>query len=205
MEQFPPNSKAAKAGASSPKKIERVASASAVRRRKPLGRRFHETFVQGDGRSVMAKVTQNVVIPAVRDMIFETGQSFLENMIFGEGRSSRRGAPPAGYGNIAYNRPQTAAGRTVLPNRTSNAARARGSFDEIVIDTMQGGEEVIDRMNDVISQWEVVTVADLYTLTGFKAEHTDSKWGWTDLRGASVSRTRTGGYLLNLPQPKALD
>lgn len=202
MEQFPPNSKKQPV---EPKKIERVTSANAVRRKQPLGRRFADTFFKGDGRSVLSSVTQNVIVPSVRDLFFEVGMRALEEKIYG-GSRKRPGGPPSGaYGHVAYNQPQTVAGRGAQPQRTSNPARARGTFDEIVVDSKQGAEEIIDRMMDVLSQYEAVTVADLYELTGFEASHTDHKWGWTDLRGASSTRLRTGGYLLDLPQPKPFE
>lgn len=65
-------------------------------------------------------------------------------------------------------------------------------------------EEVIDRMFDLVSQYEMVTVADLYDLVGLANNYTDEKWGWTDIRGAGVSRIK-GGYLLDLPRPEPLD
>jgi len=50
----------------------------------------------------------------------------------------------------------------------------------------------------------MVTVADLYELTGIASSHTDNKWGWTELRGARAVRTRDGHFLLDLPDPQPL-
>lgn len=203
MTEFPPNSKTAKAGSKEPKQLEKVASVNAKRRRKPLGSRFRETFVQGDAKSAGGYVVQTVVVPMIRDLMYEAAQSLLQKMIFGETRN--RQTPPSGmFGRVDYTQMTNPTRAGQQAKTTSSQARARHSFDELVLDSRQGAEEVIDRMMDVLSQWEVVTVADLYTLVGFEAAHTDYKWGWTDLRGASVSRTRNGGYLLDLPQPKAL-
>ena len=81
---------------------------------------------------------------------------------------------------------------------------AKHDFDEIVLDQRAEAEEVIDRLYDVVSRYESATVADLYDLVGLPSTHTDHKWGWTDLRGAGVSRIRDG-YLLDLPDPEPLD
>jgi len=203
MSEFPPNSKTAKAGAREPKKIEQVASAKAVKRRKPLGRRFSEVFIGGDAKSAAGYVGHNVVVPAIQQLLLETGRTMLERIIMGD-RAPRPFTTPTGYSQTNYQaRSQTM--RPQGPPTTSRPARARHSFDELVLDNLQGAEEVIDRMLDILSQYEVATVADLYELVGFSPQHTDHKWGWTDLRGASVARVRGGGYLLDLPQPKALD
>ncbi len=204
MEQFPPNSKTAKAGADKPKKIEKVASANAKRRKRPLGRKFSDTFIKGDAKSASEYVAQNVIVPMVRDLLFEAGQNLMQQIIFGQSKNQRH-APPSGlFGRVDYSAVSnpTRASQQAMP---SKAAKARHSFDELVLDNRQGAEEVINRMMDILSQWEVVTIADLYALVGFEASHTDFKWGWTDLSAAGVDRTRTGGYVLNLPQPKSID
>ena len=85
----------------------------------------------------------------------------------------------------------------------SHRGRVRFDFDEIILTSRAEAEEVIDRLFDMVSQWSRASVSDLYALVGFKSEHTDEKWGWTNLRGAGVSRVR-GGYLLDLPEPEPL-
>lgn len=86
----------------------------------------------------------------------------------------------------------------------SQRGRARHDFDEIVLDERAEAEEVIDKLYEVVSRYEFATVADLYDLVGLPSNHTDHKWGWSDLRGAGVSRIRDG-YLLDLPDPEPLD
>lgn len=86
----------------------------------------------------------------------------------------------------------------------SRQARSRHDFDEVVLTSRTEAEEVIDRLFEVVSRYGTATVADLYELVGITGTHTDNKWGWTDLRGAGVSRVR-GGYLLDLPEPQPLD
>ena len=82
----------------------------------------------------------------------------------------------------------------------SRQARARHDFDEIILESRTEAEEVIDKLYEVISRYESATVADLYQLVGLSSSHTDYKWGWTDIRGAGVSRSRDG-YVLDLPEP----
>ena len=77
-------------------------------------------------------------------------------------------------------------------------------FNEIILGTRVEAEEVIDRLFDLLSKYDNASVADLYELVGITANFTDEKWGWTDLRGASVAKVRNG-YLLDLPRPEPLD
>ena len=55
-------------------------------------------------------------------------------------------------------------------------------------------------LDDLIDQYGVVSVADLYDLVGLTStNYTDNKYGWTDLRHAEVRRDRDG-YLLRMPK-----
>lgn len=208
--EYPPNSEVSKKGApDGGKDISPVVSGSAVRRKKSFRRQFKETFVSGDARTAIQYVLFDVLLPAAKDMVVEAGAQGIEKLIFGDSRRRGGSTPPqAGpYGHIAYNRYSAGAvNRFSGPQRAlSRRARSRHDFDELMLESRAEAEEVIDRMYDLISRYEVVSVGDLYELTGLAATHTDNKWGWTDLSGAGVSRTRDGGYLLDLPEPRPLD
>ncbi len=121
-------------------------------------------------------------------------------------KAAKTGTGPLGY--VSYNRYQADGYRDPRTNppapHLSRRGRAQHDFDEIVLQSRAEAEEVIDRMFDILSRFDSVTVADLYELTGIKSNHVDNKWGWTDLQGSSVSRIRNG-YLLDLPAPDPLD
>lgn len=207
MDQFPPNSRKATA---EPKRVERVTSANAVRRRKSLGKQFKHTFIGGDAKTAVSYVVFSVLIPAAKEALAEAGATGIEKLIYGDARPRRGGAGPmaGALGYVSYNRmggQRQTPDRPQLPKALSRSARAKQSFDEIIIPSRQEAEEVLDRLFDLISKYESVSVADLYELTGLQSSHTDHKWGWEDLRGASVGRIRGGGYLLNLPEPHSLD
>jgi hypothetical protein len=208
MDQFPANSAAAKAKAE-PRKIERVTSADPIRRPKGLGRRFKELFVGADARTTAEYVALDVVVPAIRDMMFEAFQTGLERMIYGErvGKPRRPSQHPGFSHGPQVNYQGMSSNSQSKPQQRmlSQGARARGAFDEIIIPSRDEANEVIDRMFDILSHDGMVSVADLYALTGIRAEHTDLKWGWTELRGSkAIGSSRRGGYILDLPEPKPL-
>lgn len=218
MEEFPSNSHSSTEKPSpvpgpkkhaETKKIEQVTKTTAVRRKKPLGTRFKQLFIGGDAKSVWGFVTGNVLIPAAKDMIADATTQAVEQMVFGESRSRGRGNYRAGF--TPYNRYANSANTPPWrqdrqdPREVSRRARATHDFDEILLDSRGEAEEVIDQMMEILSQYQSVSVADLYALVGISAAYTDGKYGWTDLRGANVSHVRGGAYLLNLPKPHPLD
>jgi hypothetical protein len=189
------------------KQVDPVVTGEVKRRKKPLGRRFQETFFGGDMKGSLNFVIFSVLVPAAKDMLVEAGAQGIERLVFGETRrrSTFRGGVEPHRPSIQYN----AQYRSPMSDRPpaaqiSRRARARHDFDEIVLESRSEAEEVIDRMYDLLSRYDSASVADLYELTGIASTHTDQKWGWTDLRGSGVSRTRTGGFLLDLPEPVPL-
>lgn len=188
------------------KNIKRVTSDDPIRRKKSLRKQFQKVFVAGDFKGAIDHVVFDVMLPAARDIVYETGSEFISRLMYGDSR--RRGSTPPQSGPtgvVSYNRMYSMGTRQTGPQRAfSRRARASHDFDEVVLASRAEAEEVIDRMYEVVSQYGIVTVADLYELVGIAASHTDNKWGWHELRGAGVSRTRDG-YLLDLPQPTPVD
>ena len=78
------------------------------------------------------------------------------------------------------------------------------NFDDIILETRWEAEEVLSHMIDLIENYGVASVADLYELVGITGSFTDNKYGWTNLSSATVSRVRDG-YLINLPNAQPID
>lgn len=189
------------------KNIKRVTSDDPIRRKRSLGSRFRENFVAGDAKSAVDFVMFDVMLPAVKDAFVEVTSQFFEKLVYGDSRRRRSGSttPQSGpTGVVSYNRYYMGSRPSGPERAMSRRARAQHDFDDIVLVTRGEAENVIDQMYEVVSRYGVITVADLYELVGITGSHVDQKWGWENLRGSGVTRTRDG-YLLDLPQPVPLD
>lgn len=208
MENYPSNSKRPKEEPKEPQKIEKVVAGSVVRRKKPLGKRLAETFVGGsDARSVWGYVLYDVLIPAAKDTVSDAVSQGIERMLFGEsrGRSPHMRARNAGHTNYQRYSSTGPINRREDPRREmSRVARSTHNFDEIILSSRHEAEGVIDKMLDVLSQYEIVTVSQLYEMLGVRGDFPDEKYGWVDLSGAGVTRIKNG-YLLDLPQPEPIN
>ena len=214
MQNYPSNSRKSKEAIVAPKaeekveekKVEKVTTGEVIRRKKPLGRKFTETFINGDAKSTWAYVAFDVLIPSAKDMFVDAIQQAAERMFYGEARSRKFSQRPTGStGYINYNRASSSGpGKDDRRPSMSRKARASHNFDEIILDTRVEAEEVIDHLFSLVSKYEVATVADLYELIGTTSDYTDDKWGWYDLRGAGAVQVRSG-YLLELPKPEPLE
>lgn len=209
MDQFPSNSRRPERSREEPKKVERVVQGEVVRRKTPIGRRMTQNLIGGDAQSVWGYMFGEVLIPAARDMISDALTGGIERAIFGDGASRGRGrsrghAGRTDYHGISSSRHRVMNSRDEPRRELSRRSRSTHNFDEIVLEQRVEAEEVLDRMDAWLDKYDFVSVAEFYELCGVSGNYTDQKYGWTDIRGASIHRVR-GGYLIKLPPPEALD
>jgi hypothetical protein len=211
--EFPSNSKQPRPQAPAPeqeKKVESVVTNNVEKRKKSLLKRFTEIFIGGDSKSVMNYVVMEVLIPQAKDMITEAASQGFERFIYGESRPSRRSGNPgrSGPAPVQYNRyavrGNNPLGRAGSDDRRPTAQPRAQTVDDILLATRVEAETVLDRLYDLLKEYEAASVADLNSLVGLSSSYTDQKWGWTDLHGSQVRRVRDG-YILELPKTVALD
>jgi hypothetical protein len=210
MTEFPSNSKNSQTPKPAEKVVEQVVTGEAALRKKSLGRRFREVFIGGDTKSVVSYVIADVLIPQAKDMFAEAVSSGFERLIYGDSRPGRRNGvrPQAGPGPTNYTRyavrGNNPIGRQPHEDRRPTVSVRTQDIDDILLATRIEAETVVDRMYDLLRDYDTVSVADLHSLVGLSSSYTDQKWGWTDLQGTDVRRVREG-YVLVLPKTIALD
>lgn len=213
MHEFPANSQKSKARAEEPRpgedarpKLEPITQAD-QRTKKGLGRKFKGAFIEGNPRMAMESMAADVVVPMIKEMIFEAIQTGFERMIYGESSRVRRSVGPPAYPKptINYGAQYQSTTRPPDPRAISRRSRERMDFGEIIINSRQEAVDVLDTMYDVLSRYDSVPVATLYSLTGIATSHADHKWGWTSLTGSKVAKMRDGRFLLDLPEPIPLE
>lgn len=201
---LPPNSRASRNDPGKPR-VEKIVSGEARTRKRSFRRQITETFLGGDLKSAVRTMIMDIAIPETRDMVYSVFTGGLERLFFGEGRRRGSTQPQSGpMGYMQYNRFSPGSGILSSSARTMNrSARANHDFDQIILSSRTDAQAVIDQLFEVVSQYGEATVADLYQLVDLPTNHTDNKWGWTNLRGAGVSRDGDN-FLLDLPKPESL-
>lgn len=211
-ETFPSNSKSSKKEEPTQKpeekKLEKVVTGTVKQQKKSIGKRLADIFLEDNTKSVGSYIINDVLIPAAKSMICDMvgWGGFAEILLFGDKRGSRtRRAGNRSYTSYGsyYKSSERDGWDRESPRDISKIARARHDFGEIILETRGEAEEVLSHLVDLTIDYGQATVADLYDLLGIDSNFTDNKYGWTDLRNASVNRVR-GGYLINLPRTQAL-
>lgn len=189
-----------------PKQTQIIKTKATIRKKSPLVR-FREVFFGDDARSVVSYVAQDVLLPAAKDMISDAVTQTVERILFGDSSPSRRGTSRTSNASYTpYHRASSNYKKSNGPSdrRGDRRKRAAHDFDDIEFDTRAEAEVVLDRLYDLVNDYDYATVSDLYDLVGIDAKFTDENYGWYDLRGSTIRRIRSG-YILDLPKPEVLE
>ena len=182
------------------KNIEAVAQGTKVSKSKSKARQIAEIFVGGDLKETAEHVRDDVAIPALKNFLYDSLSEGLQRILWGETRNDRRrNSTHRDY--VGYSR----RARESRPTQQTSARHSRVAqgFDDVVLATRTEAESVLSRMYDLIENYNMVTVAEFYSLVGISAEFTDENWGWRDLRSANIQHIRDG-FRINLPKPEEI-
>lgn len=202
MEDYKPNSHLSrerqKQNPPEKKKIEKVVKGKVKAKKKNEVRKLADVFISEDAANVKSYILMDVLIPAIKKAVSDIVTNGIDMILYGEtGHSKKRSLASTVSYSKYYDEPK----RHDYP-----AARTRTgyNYDDIILESRSEAEEVLDRMSEMIDQYGMVSVADLYDLVGISGNYTDNKYGWTNIRNAEPIRVKDG-YLLKLPKVLPLD
>lgn len=199
MNDFKPNShrfKEEQKESAEKKKVEKVISGKVKTKKKSEISKFADVFISEDASNVKSYIFMDVLVPAIKKAISDIVTDGIDMILYGEtGRTKKRSSSNSSY--ISYNRYSDR--RDDRRSDSSYRAVSRYDFENITLDNRGDAEEVLERMDELLDAYGIVTVSDLYDLVGITGEFTDNKYGWTSLRNAEIVRVRDG-YKLKLPR-----
>jgi len=171
------------------------------RKRSILERFSNTVFGEGGTQSIGSIVLLDILIPAIRNTIYDMIVSALDIRLLGRTRGHRGGGDRDRTYHTSYDRMYRDEG-----GRGEDERRVRSShrFDDIIIESKYEAEEIIGALCDIIDNEDVASVADFYNIVGITPEYTDDDWGWRNLRNAYVKRVRDG-YVVVLPRPREIE
>ena len=182
------------------KKVEKVVKGNVKVKKKNEISKFADVFISEDAANVKNFIVSDVLIPAVKKVISDIVTNGIDMILYGSnGRGAKR-STNASY--VSYNR---FSDKREEPRPSSNShSRTSFGYEGIVLDSRSEAIEVLTRMDELIREYEIVTVSDLCDLVGISSNYTDQKYGWTSIRTAEPVRVRDG-YILKLPKPLPID
>lgn len=153
----------------------------------------------GDGQSVGQHLTQDIILPAVKNVIVDAITSGANMIFFGDQGGARKGVGSGGGYNYTKNyKSKNNYSRNREPER--HQPRKNGRLLEFIFEDRTGAIDTLRALNEHIDEYDFVTVADYYDLIDEEPTYADNNYGWTDLSAAGVYPTR-GGFYIKFPQP----
>ena len=204
MDDFKPNSHKYKAEQkeADEKRVKKPVTNAVTMRKKSEARKFMDMFISEDAGSVKSYVIMDVIVPAVKQALYDAGLGTLGMILFGD--SARRGSnnnsrstatPYVSYRSFSDNNTN---------NRQTNNKQQRYTPNEYAFRTRAEADEVLSQMDAIIDAYQAVRVADFYDLIGVTGEHTDNRYGWKSLVTAKVEHSRDG-WVIKFPRPLPID
>ena len=193
---MPNNSHAFKNGQVKEKpKTKKVIEGTDKTKKKTNARKLADIFLPEDVASVKEYIFGERILPAIKDIIHDTVDTFL----YGESRrpsySNSSRISYSGYYS-GTNRPD--------PRKDTGRPRNAFDYDDIIFDSRIQGEQVLDNLIDILDQYNIVTVGDLYDSAGITTtKYMVNRYGWDNLADSSVVRVQEG-YTLKLPKAKPI-
>jgi len=169
-----------------PKKIEKVVTGQVKTKKKNGMSKLVSGFVSDDAQNIKSYLVKDVVVPTIKKTITDIVDMILYG---GKHKSGRTPAARVSYRSY-WDEPR---------ERREPIAVQAYNYDDVILESRGDAEEVLDKLNEIIDQYQIASVADLYDLVGISGNYTDNRYGWTNLANAYVDRTRDG-YQLKLPR-----
>lgn len=179
------------------KRAQKIVSGPVRSRKKSGLKKLANVFVQEDIDSVKSFIFTDVLVPALKKLVWDVITGGTDMALFGGSGAGKR---KTNAGRVSY--------RSYYDekrDRHSTPVRGGYDFDDVILDNRGEAENVLSAMDDIIDIYGVVSVLDYYDLTGYNSTPTDNKYGWTNIRSAEIVRLRDGGYVIKLPKALPID
>lgn len=204
MEEYKSNSHKSReeqqAAVTTEKKVKKVVNGSVKAKKKSEIQKFADVFIQEDAQKVKSYILMDVLVPAVKKAISDIVTNGIDMILYGDtGHTKKSGSASKISYRSYYDK------KNERRDYASNRTRTGYDYDDIILDNRGEAEEVLFRMDELIDTYGLVSVADFYDLVGITGNYTDNKYGWTDIRSASVVRVHGNGYMIKLPRALPLN
>lgn len=185
-------------GSKDHRKVEKVVTGKVVNKKKSFCKQMKENILGEDIKEVSSYVFWDTLIPALKSTIVDMLTGGIEMFFYGRrtSKSSRDKRTSFVSYNSMYDKSPS--------RKETSSSRNTGSFDDLVFETYTDADTVLGHLVDLVEEYDMVTVADLYDLVGKPGNFTDNKYGWMNLSSAKVIRVRNG-YVIDLPRPILID
>lgn len=176
-----------------------------VSTKKPLSKKFAETFMTEDAKDVKTWLIMDVLIPGLKNTILDV----ISMMFFGEVDSRSRGSSSRDRGGRTNYRAKyrSSSDRDDRRRREDRyESNDRVDFRHIILQTRNDAEDLVREMKRRIEDTGSVSISELLDMidAAESSRYTDCNWGWDDPRDVGLKRI-SSGWLIDVAEPRYLN
>lgn len=178
------------------KEVEKVAQ-KLVSSKKKGRNKFLSLFIAEDIGDIREYLFTDVIVPSIQKAIIDVVTEGITRLFKGSKASSSPLASKYSYRSYYDDKPKA--------KTLSEVKRDKGyDYETLVYETKGEAQIVLDAMTDILDRYQFVRVGDLFDLSDQTPAPTAYKYGWSDLRNASIERVMEG-YIIKLPKAQPID
>ena len=200
--RFPSNSYSsikpvARAKAAPEEEPTKVIQGNAKPKKKTIGERIADAFIATDSKDIKEYFLFDVLIPGLKRGV----EDFIHMLLYNDKKAGRvtRSRGESRIRRVEYN--------SLYDRRRDDdemlSSRIRSQKKDLIFETREDAEEVLDMVADRIEDSGFATLKYLNAISGMPTDWTQSNWGWRSAAGASIVQGR-GGYVLKMPKLEEL-
>lgn len=184
--------------------VQHMENVSGVKRKKNNIRNVKSSLgMEEDVNTIKNYLIMDVVIPGIKKAMLETVRMFLYPNGNGPAINGSQSNNTVNY--VSYsNRFGSSRFDSVPASSVPRTRQSTFQYDDIVFEDMYQAKQLLTMMQDVLDNYNNVSVADMLDIMQMPVTYTDNYYGWTDLSTVDVVRLRGGGYGLSLPPVQPL-
>ena len=189
IREFPDNSKEQQTQQTEERKLPEVNVKARVQKKS----KYKEALVGESATEMKDWIFLDVLIPAAKKLVHDIVANGIDMLLYGTTGKTGGTRRDSNTSRVSYRSYYDEPRRE--PRRDM---RPVGGAD-IIVDSMQEGQAILNAAQDVIDMYQNISMADLLDIAHLPSEYTDNNYGWKDIRGARITPVR-GGYLLDMPR-----
>lgn len=185
------------------RKLEPPANVKPAKIRKRTGmEKFASNFVNEDAKNIKSYIFGEVIIPAIKKLIYEGVSNTLDMILYGSvghhKDRDRRG------GSVTYK-----SYSSYYDDRDRHEQRRR-SYDDYDLDedpifeTRGDAELCLDELDNALDRYKILSVADFKDICRMRSTYTDNRYGWTNINSAKVVHIRDG-WTIRMPKAMPIE
>jgi hypothetical protein len=178
------------------KEIARVTTGEVRAKKKGFLYRVKTILFADDIENVKEYAITDVIIPGLKNLIVDSVAMLVQGSAYSSRRRDRDD-------RVSYATKYRYGDREERRDRKRRDDKEEAEYDDIFFRSRADAEAVLDGMYDRLKEYDYVSLKDFYDLAGYKSNVFDDNWGWDELKGIEVRRSRDG-YYLTLSKPQSL-